>query len=194
MPRALERGRASGAQFAVLGEQGVERPLGAGLLPHAWSACGGHAVLEQLRAVSVSREGDSTLRVQPAGGLTVPLYGDGLNVRDWLHVDDHCRGIQLVQDGGRPGEVYNIGGGLELTNRELTERLLEACGADWSSVRLVEDRKGHDRRYSVDWSKISDELGYQPSVGFDDGLADVVAWYRSNRTWWEPLKHGATGS
>ncbi|WP_116051251.1 dTDP-glucose 4,6-dehydratase [Amycolatopsis palatopharyngis] len=121
-------------------------------------------------------------------GGQVPLYGDGLNVRDWLHVDDHCRGIQLVADGGRAGEVYNIGGGTELTNRELTERLLAAVGAGWDRVRPVEDRKGHDRRYSVDISKITAELGYRPQVDFDAGLADTVRWYSENRSWWEPLK------
>jgi dTDP-glucose 4,6-dehydratase len=124
-------------------------------------------------------------------GGTVPLYGDGLNVRDWLHVDDHCRGIHLVLTRGRPGEVYNIGGGTELTNRELTGLLLDACGAGWSRVSPVEDRKGHDRRYSVDITKISDELGYRPRVDFVEGLAGTVRWYRENRDWWEPLKERA---
>jgi len=124
-------------------------------------------------------------------GLPVPLYGDGLNIRDWLHVDDHCHGIQLVLEGGRAGEIYNIGGGTELTNKELTVRLLEACGADWSSVEYVTDRKGHDRRYSVDITKIATELGYAPRVPFETGLADTVAWYRQNRAWWEPLKQRA---
>ncbi|MFN8076532.1 MAG: dTDP-glucose 4,6-dehydratase [Kineosporiaceae bacterium] len=121
-------------------------------------------------------------------GKNVPLYGEGLNVRDWLHVDDHCYGISLVLAKGRTGEVYNIGGGTELTNRELTERLLEATGTDWSRVERVADRKGHDLRYSVDISKIGAELGYAPRVPFDQGLADTVAWYRDNRSWWEPLK------
>jgi dTDP-glucose 4,6-dehydratase len=121
-------------------------------------------------------------------GGTVPLYGNGLHVRDWLHVDDHCRGIQLVLEKGRGGEIYNIGGGTEITNRELTERLLRACGAGWDRVRHVEDRKGHDRRYSVDITKIFRELGYAPRVSFDEGLAATVRWYRDNRTWWEPLK------
>jgi len=121
-------------------------------------------------------------------GLKVPLYGDGLNVRDWLHVDDHCRGIALVLENGRAGEIYNIGGGTELTNRELTDRLLSACGADWNRVDYVEDRKAHDRRYSVDITKIAAELGYEPQVPFARGLAETVAWYRANRTWWEPLK------
>lgn len=96
----------------------------------------------------------------------------------------------MVLEGGRSGEVYNIGGGTELTNKELTGLLLDACDADWTSVRYVEDRKGHDRRYSVDISKIRQELGYQPEVSFTEGLNDTIAWYRANRAWWEPLKVG----
>lgn len=122
-------------------------------------------------------------------GKPVPLYGDGGNVRDWLHVTDHCRGVQLVAESGRPGEIYNIGGGTELTNRELTERLLAEMGMDWSMVRYVTDRKGHDRRYSVDDSKIADELGYAPTVDFEEGLRGTIRWYRENRAWWEPLKN-----
>jgi dTDP-glucose 4,6-dehydratase len=121
-------------------------------------------------------------------GRNVPLYGEGLNVRDWLHVEDHCHGVELVRAKGRPGEVYNIGGGTELSNRDLTGLLLQACGADWDRVEYVEDRKGHDLRYSVDWSKARDELGYRPRHDFTTGLADTVAWYRDNRAWWEPLK------
>ena len=124
-------------------------------------------------------------------GKKVPLYGDGLNVRDWLHVDDHCHGIQLVADKGRPGEVYNIGGGTELTNLELTNRLLAAFGVGEEMVERVEDRKAHDRRYSVDISKISDELGYQPLMSFDEGLAGTIEWFKENRAWWEPLKDRA---
>jgi len=121
-------------------------------------------------------------------GAPVPLYGDGGNVRDWLHVADHCAGIDLVLHNGRAGEVYHIGGGTELTNKELTARLLEACGCGWESVREVADRKGHDRRYSLDITKISTELGYAPAYDFDRGLAETIDWYRVNRTWWEPLK------
>jgi dTDP-glucose 4,6-dehydratase len=124
-------------------------------------------------------------------GGTVPLYGDGLNVRDWLHVDDHCRGIALALASGRAGEVYNIGGGTELTNRELTSLLLELTGTGEDRVVPVEDRKGHDRRYSVDIAKISAELGYAPQVPFAEGLAATVQWYRDNRAWWEPLKKAA---
>jgi dTDP-glucose 4,6-dehydratase len=118
----------------------------------------------------------------------VPLYGEGNNVRDWLHVDDHTRGIAMVLTGGRAGEIYNIGGGTELTNLELTQLLLDATGRDWSFVDRVADRLGHDLRYSVDISKIRAELGYEPAVPFESGLADVVQWYRDNRAWWEPLK------
>lgn len=121
-------------------------------------------------------------------GRNVPLYGDGGNARDWLHVDDHCAGIQLVIDGGRAGEVYNIGGGTELTNRELTSWLLAACAAGWDSVEDVPDRRGHDRRYSVDITKIVSELGYRPQIAFPEGLASTVRWYRDNRDWWQPLR------
>lgn len=121
-------------------------------------------------------------------GRKVPLYGDGGNVRDWLHVSDHCRGIDLVMRGGRAGEVYNIGGGTELTNKELTGVLLEASGLGWDMVEHVEDRKGHDLRYSIDIGKIGAELGYAPQVSFEDGIAATVAWYRENRAWWEPLR------
>jgi dTDP-glucose 4,6-dehydratase len=124
-------------------------------------------------------------------GLTVPLYGDGLNIRDWLHVDDHCRALVAILERGRTGEIYNIGGGTELTNRDLTERLLAQCGRDWSSVTAVEDRLGHDRRYSLDDSKLRDELGYAPQTDFETGLAATVAWYRDNESWWRPLKGAA---
>ncbi|MFD8480066.1 dTDP-glucose 4,6-dehydratase [Kitasatospora sp. NPDC059673] len=122
-------------------------------------------------------------------GKQVPLYGDGANIREWLHVDDHCRAIQLVLTGGRAGEVYNIGGGNEQTNRQITEQLLEHLGADWSAVRKVADRKGHDLRYSLDESKIREELGYAPRIPFAKGLADTVDWYRDNPGWWKAVKH-----
>jgi dTDP-glucose 4,6-dehydratase len=121
-------------------------------------------------------------------GVKVPLYGDGLNVRDWLFVDDHCGGILRVLEGGRAGEIYNIGGGTELTNVAITHLLLELCGADESMIEPVADRLGHDRRYSVDWTKIRDELGYQPEINFEEGLARTVKWYRENEPWWRPLK------
>ncbi|RZU51626.1 dTDP-glucose 4,6-dehydratase [Krasilnikovia cinnamomea] len=127
-------------------------------------------------------------------GRKVPLYGDGLNRRDWLHVDDHCAGVQLVAEHGRPGAVYNIGGGAELTNRELTERLLAAVGADWSMVEHVPDRKGHDLRYAVDITRIATELGYAPKVSLEEGLAQTVRWYRENRAWWMAIRGAASRS
>lgn len=122
-------------------------------------------------------------------GLQVPLYGDGLNVRDWLHVDDHCNGIHLALTKGKAGEIYNIGGGTELNNLEMTRLILENFGADWdASVKPVEDRKGHDLRYSVDCHKAQNELGYEPKVAFQNGLAGTIQWYRDNPNWWRPLK------
>jgi dTDP-glucose 4,6-dehydratase len=117
-------------------------------------------------------------------GRTVPLYGDGRNVRDWIHVSDHCAGIRLVLERGEPGEVYHVGGGAELTNLELTGRLLAAVGASWDRVERVPDRKGHDLRYSLDDSRLR-ALGYRPAVAFDEGLADTVRWYAENRDWWQ---------
>ena len=120
-------------------------------------------------------------------GKPVPLYGDGLNVRGWIHVDDHCRGIQLVLERGERGGIYHINGDVELTNRELTAAILEACGADWDMVTMVEDRKGHDRRYSLDDSVLR-AVGYAPRIPFAAGLRSTVQWYVENRDWWEPLK------
>ena len=122
-------------------------------------------------------------------GKKVPVYGSGLNVRDWLHVDDHCRGIHLALTQGKSGEIYNIGGGRELNNLEITDLILSAMSADKSSIEFVEDRKGHDLRYSVDWSKINRDLGYEPQVSFEVGLAQTITWYRQNEQWWKPLKN-----
>ena len=121
-------------------------------------------------------------------GKKIPVYGSGKNVRDWLHVDDHCRGIYAALTKGRAGQTYNIGGGRELTNLEITDLILQAMGADSSSIEYVEDRKGHDLRYSVDWSKSKNELGYEPQVTFEQGLAQTIQWYRDNESWWKPLK------
>jgi dTDP-glucose 4,6-dehydratase len=120
-------------------------------------------------------------------GLDVPLYGDGGNVRDWLHVDDHCRALRLVAERGEPGEVYHIAGTAELTNLELTARLLDALDADWPRVARVPDRKGHDRRYCLADGKLR-ALGYAPRIEFERGLAETVDWYATHRAWWEPLK------
>ncbi|MCW2947980.1 MAG: dTDP-glucose 4,6-dehydratase [Actinoallomurus sp.] len=119
-------------------------------------------------------------------GRPLPLYGDGGNVRDWIHVDDHCRGIRLVAEHGEPGEVYHVAGTAELTNRELTGQLLKALGADWSAVEYVPDRPGHDRRYSLADAKLR-ALGHAPRIAFEDGLAEVIAWYTAHPEWWKPL-------
>ncbi|MGC0380120.1 dTDP-glucose 4,6-dehydratase [Streptomyces sp. SAI-129] len=124
-------------------------------------------------------------------GGKVPLYGDGRHVREWLHVDDHCRAIHLVLESGRAGRTYNVGGGTELTNRELTARVLAELGMDWGRVEHVRDRPGHDRRYSLNTSRIREELGFEPRIPFAHGLADTVRWYRENRAWWEPLARRA---
>ena len=121
-------------------------------------------------------------------GMKVPLYGDGLNVRDWLHVDDHCHAIDLVINGGKSGEIYNVGGGTELTNHQLTMMILEECGFGQEMITSVADRLGHDRRYSVDSSKIQRELGYSPTKTLESSLGEIVIWYRANEAWWRPLK------
>ena len=121
-------------------------------------------------------------------GLKVPIYGDGSNVRDWLHVDDHCRGIYLALMKGKAGEIYNIGGGTELTNIELTRKIVKLMESDYSSIEYVNDRLGHDMRYSVAINKISNELGYKPLVKLDQGLADTINWYKENEAWWRALK------
>ncbi|MEQ3552801.1 dTDP-glucose 4,6-dehydratase [Pseudonocardia nematodicida] len=119
-------------------------------------------------------------------GGTVPVYGQGRNVREWLHVDDHCRAVHRVLTGGRAGAVYHVGGGTALSNLDLTRRLLALCGADGSRIRHVTDRPGHDGRYALDDTRIRTELGWVPRTRFDEGLAATVAWYRDHPGWWEP--------
>ncbi len=123
-------------------------------------------------------------------GESLPVYGDGQQVRDWIHVDDHCSGIFAALEHGTAGEVYNVGGGNERTNLEITERILELTGRDARLIRQVADRPGHDRRYALATEKLR-AVGWVPEVGFPQGLADTVAWFRANRDWWEPIKSGA---
>jgi dTDP-glucose 4,6-dehydratase len=122
-------------------------------------------------------------------GEPLPLYGDGRQVRDWLHVDDHCAGIELVLHEGAPGEIYNVGGGDEHENIDVAKRIVELTGADRSLLRSVPDRPGHDRRYSLDTSKLH-ALGWSPEQPFEDGLAATAEWYRDRRDWWEAIKSG----
>ena len=122
-------------------------------------------------------------------GLKVPLYGDGMNVRDWCYVEDNCAGVDLVLRNGEVGQIYNIGAGNEIRNRVLTEKILALLGADESMINYVEDRLGHDRRYSIATDKV-EALGWRPQRDLDEALAVTVEWYRGNRSWWEPLKAG----
>jgi dTDP-glucose 4,6-dehydratase len=122
-------------------------------------------------------------------GLPLPVYGDGLQVRDWIHVADHCTGIWTAMESGEAGEVYNVGGGNEEPNMAITRRVLELTGRDESLIRHVEDRLGHDRRYALDTTKLR-AMGWAPAHSFEDALADTVAWYADNRAWWEPIKSG----
>jgi dTDP-glucose 4,6-dehydratase len=119
----------------------------------------------------------------------LPIYGDGRNVRDWLYVEDNCAAIDLVLREGEPGNVYNVGGGNEVENLDLTRRILELLGKDAGLIRYVTDRPGHDRRYAVDCAKLR-ALGWAPATSFDDGLVATVDWYRDHRAWWEPIKSG----
>jgi dTDP-glucose 4,6-dehydratase len=125
-------------------------------------------------------------------GKTVPIYGDGLQVRDWLYVEDHCDAIYAVLNRGTPGEVYNIGGNNEMTNRRITEIILREMGKGWDeSVKHVQDRPGHDRRYAIDASKIERELGWRPKRRFDEAIRTTIRWYRENESWWRAIKSGA---
>ena len=120
----------------------------------------------------------------------LPLYGDGLNVRDWLHVTDHCEGILTVLEKGKDGESYNIGGGNERTNLEITRTILKIVGKPESLIKFVMDRPGHDRRYALDFGKIRSELGWQPKMNFSEGLATTIDWYRHNEKWWRDIVSG----
>lgn len=120
----------------------------------------------------------------------LPVYGDGMNVRDWIHVDDHCRAIDLVRTKGRSGEIYNIGGNAERNNLAVVRGILTALDKPESLIRYVKDRLGHDRRYAIDDRKIRSELGFHPEIGFESGLAQTVTWYLSNRSWWERIRSG----
>ena len=120
-------------------------------------------------------------------GKKVPLYGQGLNIRDWLHVTDHCRGIHLVLTKGKPGDIFNIGGGRELSNLELTRVILREMGAREERIEEVVDRLGHDFRYSLNIEKITKQLGYKPEISFEEGISQTIEWYKSHKNWWGPL-------
>lgn len=124
-------------------------------------------------------------------GKDLPIYGDGLNVRDWLHVEDHCQAIDLVLRKGRAGEVYNIGGHNERTNNQIVELIVDKLGVSKDAIKYVEDRLGHDRRYAIDPTKIETELGWKPKYTFDTGIVETIDWFKANEAWWKPLKERA---
>lgn len=123
-------------------------------------------------------------------GKKVPLYGDGLNVREWLHTEDACRAFDAILHRGKPGEVYNMGTGYRITNKDMTLKVLALVGKDDSSIEPVKDRPGHDRRYAISHEKLTRELGWTPQISFDDGLRRTVEWYRTNEAWWKKIKSG----
>ncbi len=124
-------------------------------------------------------------------GKKVPLYGNGMNVRDWLHVEDHCRAIDMIIHNGVIGDTYCIGGNAEKTNKEITYKILELMGKGEESIEFVADRKGHDQRYAIDFSKIKQELGWEPTIAFEDGLQQTMQWYQDNPEWWTNIKNGS---
>jgi dTDP-glucose 4,6-dehydratase len=121
----------------------------------------------------------------------LPLYGDGKNVRDWIHVLDHCKGVWKVAMEGKTGKVYNLGGGNEWANIDIAKEILKAVGKDESLIELVKDRPGHDRRYAMDYSLAEKELGWRPEYNFEQGLLETVSWYQDNKQWWESVKDGS---
>jgi dTDP-glucose 4,6-dehydratase len=123
-------------------------------------------------------------------GMGLPLYGDGTAVRDYIHVEDHCRGIDLALHHGRPGEAYNLGTGIETSGNQVAAVVIELMGLDEGAIERVEDRAGHDYRYAVDVSKAREELGWAAEIGFSEGMARTVAWYREHQDWWRPLRSG----
>jgi dTDP-glucose 4,6-dehydratase len=213
----LEWARATGARFVQVSTDEVYGDVPPGVSsheddplrpssPYAASKAGGDLqVLAYVRtygvAASITRGSNtygpfqypekvvSLFVTNALDGDSLPVYGDGRQTRDWLHVEDHCAAVELVLRAGEAGEAYNVGAGHELENIEVTRRIVELTGADPSVVRHVTDRPGHDRRYSLDCAKIA-ALGWRPERTFDDGLAETVAWYRDRRDWWEPLKSG----
>ncbi len=123
-------------------------------------------------------------------GKKIPLYGDGLNIRDWLYVEDHCRALDMIIHQGKIGETYCIGGNCEKSNKEVTYKILELMGKDKNQIEFVADRLGHDKRYAIDFSKITKELGWKPQIKFEEGLKKMILWYQKNEKWWKNIKTG----
>ena len=181
----------AGAEQPLCRQQGRRRPPGPRRPPHVRTRYRHHPLLEQLRPVPVPREADPAVHHQRDGGIPVPVYGDGRQVRDWIHVLDHCRGIDAALRRGRAGEVYNFGGESERYNIDVTRAILKLCGKTETLIRYVTDRLGHDRRYAINCTKAEAELGWRPTVAFEEGLAATVAWYQAHSDWVERVRSGA---
>ena len=178
---------AAGSEFAVFGEQGVGRSARLGgvqdfdqevLITRCSNNYGPYQFPEKLIPLIITNA---------LADKKLPVYGDGLNVRDWIHVEDHCRGIMAVLLEGRPGEVYNLGGDGEMENIAVVELILQTLGKPHDLISYVADRLGHDRRYAIDSTKIQSELGWKPLHKPREGIRQTVQWYLDNRTWWERL-------
>ena len=174
----------------VLVEQGQLGSARTFISYHPRASSSGHQVHEQLWPVSVPRKAHTAFVTNLLEGKKVPVYGTGKNVRDWIYVLDHCKAVDFVLHNGSPGEIYNIGGGAEKTNIEITDKIIELLGKDQSVIEHVKDRPGHDLRYSLDCSKLKN-MGWKPEYSFDEALKNTVEWYVENRPWWEKLKHPA---
>lgn len=123
-------------------------------------------------------------------GKKVPLYGDGKNIREWIHTSDHCRAVDVIMHQGKVGEIYNIGSGIEKSNVEITQLILSELGYDEKMIEYVKDRPGHDQRYAIDYSKFTRELGWKPEKSFEEGIRETIEWYKNNEWWWKKLKSG----
>ncbi|WP_308687117.1 GDP-mannose 4,6-dehydratase [Streptomyces gougerotii] len=183
----VDRGAAPGTEVALRGHQGRRRPARARLAHHVRARRGRHPLLNNFGPYQYPEKMVPRFVTTCSGTGASRCTADGSHVRDWVHVDDHCRGVASALERGRAGRSTTSAAACELSNRELTGRILRACGAGWEMVENVADRRGHDRRYALDISKSTAELGYAPRVGFDEGLLQTLTWYRANRSWWERL-------
>mgnify|MGYP000458915032 CR=1 FL=1 len=175
------------AQQPIQRLQSGGRPAGPGLRTHLRPARDGEPLLQQLRPLPVPGEAYSPDDRPALAGKTLPVYGEGENVRDWLHVDDHCAALDIILQKGRAGEVYNIGGRSERTNLEIVGLICRRLEVPPEQVVHVADRKGHDKRYAIDSGKLSRQLGWHPQVPFEAGMEETINWYLDHRPWWEPL-------
>ena len=187
--RAGRGGRAARAAIAVRRREGRRRAAGAELRRDARRGCDRDPRREHVRPVPPPEKLIPLFITNALDDRQLPLYGDGLQRRDWLYVSDHAAAVDFVLRHGLAGETYNVAGGAERTNREVVTRLLEHLGKPWSLVREVEDRPGHDRRYAMDGSKLA-ALGWRPTVAFEAGLESTVDWFRANEAWWRAARSG----